>query len=139
MTDKERYEELKNIFNSQEFLSFVGMKLEHIERGRAVISCENKKEFSQYLGYMHGGMITSIADTAGGQAAATIIEDGQKIVTSELKIHFLKPITVKKVIAEGIVISSGKKLIIVESDIKDEEENLLAKMIATMYVIDYVK
>ena len=139
MTDKERYEELKNIFNSQEFLSFVGMKLEHIERGRAVISCENKKEFSQYLGYMHGGMITSIADTAGGQAAATVIEDDQKIVTSELKIHFLKPITVKKVIAEGIVISSGKKLIIVESTVKDEEENLLAKMIATMYVIDYVK
>lgn len=136
MTEKNIYENIKNKFESEGFLSFTRMKLEHIEKGKVIISCENKKELSQYLGYMHGGMITSLADTAGGQAASTMLGEDAKIVTSELKIHFLKPVVCKKVIAVGEVISAGKKLIIVESVIKDEENNMLAKMIATMFVID---
>ncbi len=127
---------IKSRFKSQDFLSFVGMELEHIEKGKVSISCRNKKEFSQYLGYMHGGMVASLADTAGGHAAATMLEDGYKIVTSELKIHFLKPVVSKKIIATGEVISAGKKLIIVESAVRDEESNMLAKMIATMFVIE---
>ncbi len=136
MDNKEIYKRLEKRYKSDDFLSFVGMKLEHAEKGKVIISCENKKELSQYMGYMHGGMITSLADTAGGQAASTIFEEEVKIVTSELKIHFLKPVVSKKVIAVGEVINAGKKLIIVESVIKDEQDNMLAKMIATMFVID---
>ena len=51
MLEKEVYERIKKRFDSQDFLSFVGMKLEHVDKGKAVISCENKKEFSQYLGW----------------------------------------------------------------------------------------
>ncbi|PCG19542.1 PaaI family thioesterase [Brachyspira sp. G79] len=136
MTNEEMFKKVEKRFNSQDFLSFVGMKLEHIEKGKVIISCENKKEFSQYLGYMHGGMVAALADTAGGHAAASILEEGYKTVTSELKIHYLKPVVAKKVIAVGEVLSAGKKLIIVEAVIKDEEDNMLAKMIATMFVID---
>lgn len=136
MTNEEIYQKIKMRFESQEFLKFAGMKLEHAERGKVIISCENKKEFSQYLGYMHGGMVSAIADTAGGNAAATMLEKGYKTVTSELKIHFLKPVISKKVIATGEVLSAGKKLIIVESAVRDEDYNMLAKMIATMFVID---
>ena len=136
MTDEEIYKRVRNRFESQDFISFTGMKLDHIEKGKVIISCENKKEFSQYLGYMHGGMVSAIADTAGGNAAATMLKKKKKIVTSELKIHFLKPVISKKVIAVGEVISAGKKLIIVEAVVKDEEDNMLAKMIATMFVID---
>lgn len=136
MTDEEIYQKVEKRFYSQDFLSFVGMKLEHVERGKVIISCENKKEFSQYLGYMHGGMVAALADTAGGNAASTVLEKGKGVVTSELKIHFLKPVVCKKVIAIGEVINEGKNLIIVESVVKDEEDNMLSKMIATMFVID---
>ena len=136
MLEKEVYERIKNRFEAQDFLSYAGMKLEHADEGKAVISCENKKEFSQYLGYMHGGMVSAIADTAGGHAAATMLKEGYKTVTSELKIHFLKPVVSKKVIATGEVLSAGKRLIIVETTVRDEEDNMLAKMIATMFVIE---
>lgn len=131
------YQKMHNRFyNNQEFLSFVGMKLEYAEFGKVIISCENKKEFSQYLGYMHGGMVSALADTAGGFAAATALEEGYKTVTSELKIHFFKPVVSKKVMAIGEIINIGKKLIVVESRIEDEDSKMLAKMIATMFVID---
>ena len=58
--NKEILERAKNIFKNQEFQIFTGMKLEKLEDKKSIISCENKKELSQGLGYMHGGMVAAI-------------------------------------------------------------------------------
>ncbi|WP_346677766.1 PaaI family thioesterase [uncultured Brachyspira sp.] len=134
--NKEILERAKNIFKNQEFLSFVNMKLESIENKKAIISCENKKELSQGLGYMHGGMVAAILDTAGGFAAFTVIPSNCHLVTSELKINYMRPVISKKVFGIGEVISQGKKLIVVEATLKDEADNMLAKMMATMFVVE---
>lgn len=134
--DKDFLEKARDVFNKEGFLSFTDMKLESIEKGKAILSCENKKELSQSAGYMHGGMVAAILDTAGGFAAFTLIPPNCHIVTSELKINYLRPVISKKVIGIGEVISKGKKLIVVEAVLKDEDNNMLAKMIATMFVIE---
>ena len=134
--NKETLERALNIFKNQEFLSFTDMKLESIEEKKAIISCENKKQLSQGLGYMHGGMVAAILDTAGGFAAFTVVPANCHIVTSELKINYMRPVISKKVFGIGEVISQGKKLIVVEATLKDENDNMLAKMMATMFVIE---
>lgn len=134
--DKDFLEKARDVFNKEGFLSFTDMKLESIEKGKAILSCENKKELSQSAGYMHGGMVAAILDTAGGFAAFTLIPPNCHIVTSELKINYLRPVISKKVIGIGEVISKGKKLIVVEAVLKDEDNNMLAKMMATMFVIE---
>ena len=134
--NKDTLERASNIFNNQEFLSFTDMKLESIEEKKAIISCENKKQLSQGLGYMHGGMVAAILDTAGGFAAFTVVPSNCHIVTSELKINYMRPVISKKVFGIGEVISQGKKLIVVEATLKDENDNMLAKMMATMFVIE---
>lgn len=134
--DKDFLEKARDVFNKEGFLSFTDMKLESIEKGKAILSCENKKELSQSAGYMHGGMVAAILDTAGGFAAFTLIPPNCHIVTSELKINYLRPVISKKVIGVGEVISKGKKLIVVEAVLKDEDNNMLAKMMATMFVIE---
>lgn len=48
------YKRLSDIFCKQDFLNFIDCKLEEADVGRVVISLENKKEFSQALGFMHG-------------------------------------------------------------------------------------
>jgi len=133
--NKEALERIYGTFKNQEFLSFVGMKLESVEKGKVAISCENKKEFSQALGFMHGGMIASIADTAGGYAALTLIPSDCHVLTSELKINYMRPAVSKKVIGIGEVINQGKNLIIVESTIKNENDDMIAKMMATMFIV----
>lgn len=137
--DKDFLEKARNVFNNEGFLSFTNMKLENIERGKAILSCENKKELSQSAGYMHGGMVAAILDTAGGFAAFTLIPQNCRIVTSELKINYMRPVIAKKVIGIGEVINQGKKLIVVEATLKDEDDNMLAKMMATMFVIEDTK
>lgn len=134
--DKDFLEKARDVFNKEGFLSFTDIKLESIEKGKAILSCENKKELSQSAGYMHGGMVAAILDTAGGFAAFTLIPQNCHIVTSELKINYLRPVISKKVIGIGEVISKGKKLIVVEAVLKDEDNNMLAKMMATMFVIE---
>ena len=134
--NKEILERAKNIFKNQEFQIFTGMKLEKLEDKKSIISCENKKELSQGLGYMHGGMVTAILDTAGGFTAFTVIPSNCHLVTSELKINYMRPVISKKVFGIGEVISQGKKLIVVEATLKNEEDNMLAKMMATMFVVE---
>lgn len=134
--NKDILERAKNIFKNQEFQIFTGMKLESLEDKKSIISCENTKELSQGLGYMHGGMVAAILDTAGGFAAFTVIPSNCHLVTSELKINYMRPVISKKVFGIGEVINHGKKLIVVEATLKDENDIMLAKMMATMFVIE---
>ena len=129
------YKKLSEIFYKQDFLSLIDCKLEEADIGRVVISLENKKKFSQGLGFMHGGMVASLLDTASGFAAFSVLEEGKHVVTSELKINYLRPVVCKKVRCVGEVLKSGKSLIVVEANVLDEENKILAKMLGTMMVV----
>lgn len=134
--DKETLKKFYDSFKNQPFLSFVDMKLDKLEKGKSILSCENKKELHQGLGYMHGGVVASILDTAGGYAAVTTIPSNCFVVTSELKINYMRPVIAKKVFGFGEVINKGRNLVVVEATLKDEKNNMLAKMLATMFVIE---
>ena len=129
------YKRLSDIFYKQDFLNFIDCKLEKADVGRVVISLENKKEFSQALGFMHGGMVASMLDTASGFAALSVLEDGKHVVTSELKINYLLPVVCKKLKCVGEVLKAGKTIIVVEASVLDEENKILAKMLGTMVVV----
>lgn len=124
------YEERKN--EKQSFLTALGGKLEKIESGKAVLSLKKEDWLTQHLGYFHGGVITSLADSAGGAAAVTMVPENYQVVTSELTMHFLRPAVADEVIATAEVIKPGKQLIIVECSVTDKETGkLIAKAIGT--------
>ncbi|WP_423190373.1 PaaI family thioesterase [Alkalibacterium sp. f15] len=124
------YEKRKN--EKQSFLTALGGKLENIESGKAVLSLKKEDWLTQHLGYFHGGVITSLADSAGGAAAVTMVPENYQVVTSELTMHFLRPAVAAEVIATAEVIKPGKKLIIVECSVTDKETGkLIAKATGT--------
>ena len=84
---------------------------------------------------MHGGFIASLADVAGGYAALTVMPEDADVLSSEFKINFLRPASADKLFAIGDVIKSGKTLVVVEVSVMDEEDVIIAKMLATMYVV----
>lgn len=129
------YKKLSDIFYRQDFLNFIDCKIEEADFGRVVISLENKKEFSQALGFMHGGMVATMLDTASGFAAFSVLDEGKHVVTSDLKINYLRPVVCKKVRCVGEVLKAGKSLIVVEANVLDEENKILAKMLGTMVVV----
>ena len=89
----------------------------------------------QQHGFGHAGVTFSIGDSAAGYAALTKMENYQEVLTSEMKIHLLLPADGKILKAVGSVLKSGKRLLVVQSNIysvDEKKEKLIATMLGTM-------
>ena len=122
-------------FESQAFMSTIGAKLDLVEEGKVIISVELKPSLMQQHGFGHAGVTFSIGDSAAGYAALTTMKQNQEVLTSEMKIHLLAPADGKMLKAVGTVIKSGKRLIVVQSNIYSlhgKKDKLVATMLGTM-------
>lgn len=134
MSNNEKlYNRINDSFKKQNFLSLIGAKLEHVENGKVVITCERKDFLTQQQGLIHGGVVTSLADVSCGYSALTTMPEDSEVLTVEFKINLIRPALSDKIVATGVVIKSGKTLVISESTVTDESgEKIIAKMMATM-------
>ena len=130
---KTLYDQIRSSFVRQNFLALLGADLESVEPGRVVISCRRREDLTQQQGFLHGGVVTSIADVTCGYTALTVIPEGQEVLTVEFKINLLRPVTGRKIIAAGSVIKAGKSLVITKAEVTDADSGkIVAKMLATM-------
>lgn len=131
---------IQESFNRQGFMKTLGATLETVEKGKIVLKCTYQDILTQQHGYIHGGVLTSLADVACGYAAMTVARADKDILTVEFKINFLRPGNAKQVIAIGEVIQSGKTLTVCSGTVYDEASNkILAKMTATMMQVQNQK
>ena len=129
-------EKIHNSFNKHGFLKTIGAKIESIEHGKIVISCELTEELTQQHGFFHGGVLGTLGDTACGYAALSTKSEEVEVMGVEYKINFLRPAAAQKILAIGEVIKSGRTLIVTEGKITDESgETLFAKVMATIIVV----
>lgn len=129
-------ENIKQSFAKQGLMKTLNAQLVSVEKGEVKISCEFNEGLSQQHGFFHAGVATSIADSACGYAALTMMPENADVLSVEFKINFLKPASTPKLIAIGKVIQSGKTLTVCEGFVFDsEEKKLIAKMTATMISI----
>jgi uncharacterized protein (TIGR00369 family) len=109
----------------------IGFKLTAIEKGRAVIEFEATERHANPMGTLHGGVLCDIADAAMGMAYASLLNSGESFTTLELKINFLKPIWNAKLQAVGRVVKGGRTIGMIECDVLDEEQQLVARASST--------
>ncbi len=113
------------------FSVLVGLEVEKLYEGGAVLGMTVKEHHLQIHNVVHGGVIASLADTAGAIAAYTVSAVGAELATIELKINYLLPIADGKVEAEGRVLRAGRNFIVVECDIRNAQGKLAAKALMT--------
>lgn len=114
------------------FNEYLGIQVEHTENGECIATLEVKPDlFNSLEGILHGGVTFTLADVAMGHAASPPEEGVQQCVTSELKINYLAPANGNKLIAESKTIKSGKKLVIMQADVKTEDGKLVAIALGT--------
>ncbi|MDO9377000.1 MAG: PaaI family thioesterase [Ferruginibacter sp.] len=127
------HEKIKQSFDRQGLMKTLNAKLISVEKGQVKISCEFSENITQQHGFFHAGVATSIADSACGYAALTMLTDNFDVLTIEFKVNFLKPAKTNKLIAIGKVLQSGKTLTVCDGFVYDETETkLIAKMTATI-------
>ena len=130
------YEKIKESFDKQGLMQTLNARLIEVEKGQVKITCDFSEALTQQDGFFHAGVLTSLADSACGYAALTLMPPDKAVLTVEFKVNFLKPANTSKIIATGTVLQSGKNLTVCEGDVFDETKTkLLAKMTATMIAV----
>ena len=109
----------------------IGMELTAVRPGWVAIELEAGRRHASPLGTVHGGVIGAIADAAMGLAYATMLKEAETFATIELKINFLRPVWAGRLRAEGKVVSSGRNLGLVECDVTDQDQRLVARALST--------
>jgi uncharacterized protein (TIGR00369 family) len=109
----------------------IGFTVASIEPGKVVIELEADERHTNPMGTLHGGILCDIADAAMGIANASLLQPGETFTTLELKINFLKPIWKAKLRAVGTVVRPGRTISLVECDVLDEQDKLVARASST--------
>jgi uncharacterized protein (TIGR00369 family) len=111
--------------------TLLGFTLTSVEPGRAIIEFEATKHHANPQGTLHGGVLCAVADTAMGCAYASTLQERETFTSLEMKINFLKPIWNAKLRAVGKVVKGGRTIGLVECDVTDEQQSLVARATST--------
>ena len=109
----------------------IGVEVEEIGAGESVMTMVAEERHSNPMGTIHGGILCDLADAAMGVAFFSTLEPGESFTTLELKINYLRPFWTGKLIARGKVVHRGKTVGMVECDIFDDQERLVARSSST--------
>ncbi|WP_424460345.1 PaaI family thioesterase [Ottowia sp.] len=117
----------QKVFKSQPFSQFLGAELTDASADSAEISLTILEHHTQQHGFVHGGVISYLADNtltfAGGLAL------GGDALTSEFKINYVRPAKGHRLVARAQAAHSGKRQAVCRCEIicmADDEEKLVA-------------
>ncbi len=128
-------ERVRASFNLQHAMSLIGAEMALVEPGYVEIHLPHKAEITQQHGFIHGGVVGMIADSAAGYAANTLTAADTSVLTVEYKMNLVAPADGQRLVARGEVVRPGRTLIVTRADvyaIRDEQWTLCAIMQQTI-------
>jgi uncharacterized protein (TIGR00369 family) len=122
-------------FAQQSIMKLIGASLTLIEPGVVEITLPFRQDLTQQNGYLHAGIVTTIADSACGYAAFTLMPEGSGVLSVEFKVNLLRPAKGENFLARAEVIKAGRTLTVVRADVfalTEDKRTLVATMQGTM-------
>lgn len=104
----------------------IGFNIVEVGEGQAVMELEAGTKHANPMGTLHGGVICDVADAAMGMAYYSTLGEEESFTTIELKINFLKPVWEGLIRAEGRVIKRGKTIGLLQCEVTDNKNSLVA-------------
>jgi len=126
-------------FDRQVFMSTLGARLVRIAPGEVDIELPVRTELTQQHGFLHAGALASVADSACGYAALSLMPPGAAVLSVEFKINMLAPAAGDRVVAKGRVIRAGKTITVCWGEVfalTGATERLVATMVGTMMTVE---
>ena len=114
---------------------FLGINIEESSDGKAKCTLDLKDHHLNTGGRGHGGVLTSLADTAAGVAVRSVRPEGKASATTDLSIAFIRPPTGNSLEAFAEVIHAGRRLFRTEISVFSEDK-LVARTNATFMIVD---
>src|SRR5215216_2996499 len=125
-------EEIEQSFAKQTVMSLIGAQLARVEPGIIEISLRYRADLAQQHGYLHAGIVTTIADSACGYAAYSLMPPNSEVLSVEFKVNLLRPAKGETFSAVAEVVKSGKTLTVVRADVFGLDQSGRRELVATM-------
>src|SRR5258707_15842532 len=125
---------VRAIFGRQQAMALIGASLKVVEPGHVEIALPFRDDLTQQKGYLHGGILGMIADSACGYAAFSLMPADCSLVTVEYKINILTPATTS-LTARGEVVKPGRTLTIARAEVYAEDGKHIATMQQTLMML----
>ena len=113
------------------FAKLLGIEVESVEPGHAVLSMPIRDDLKQNHGIAHGGSIAAVIDSAMALAIMPLLAENERTTTVDLTIHYMRPLTGGTARASARVVRAGRRIITVSAELFDEQGKLAATAIST--------
>lgn len=131
-------ERIRASFERQNAMKLIKAVLSSVGEGTVEIQLPHWSGVEQQHGFVHGGVVGMIADSAAGYAAMTVTPDDASVLTVEYKMNLMAPAVGETLIARGKVVRPGRTLIVTQAEVyavKEGAETLCALMQQTIMVM----
>ena len=121
-------------FARQKAMTLIGASLVTVAPGVVEIALPYRDDLTQQKGYVHGGIVGMIADSAAGYAAYSLMPADCTLVTTEYKINLLASAT-SSLIARGEVVKAGRTLTVARAEVYADDRTHIATMQQTLMML----
>ena len=125
---------IRESFGRQQAMALIGARLGAVNPGAVEIELPYRDDLTQQKGFIHGGIIGMIADSAAGYAAFSLMPSGCSLVTVEYKMNILAPAT-GALIARGEVVRAGRTLTVARAEVYAQDRTHVATMQQTLMML----
>jgi len=125
---------VRESFGRQKAMALIGAALTTVKPGHVEVALPYRDDLTQQKGFIHGGIIGMIADTACGYAAFSLMPADSSLVTVEYKINILAPAR-GSLVARGEVIRPGRTLTVTRGEVYAEDGKHIASMQQTLMML----
>jgi len=114
---------------------WLGMRLVETREGTAVVEMTSTEDMANHSGFVHGGMISTLADSAMGRSVRTLNPAVTRAMSFDLKLSFINAAKIgEKLRATGHVIHGGRRTVVAECRVEGNDGRLVATASATFAV-----
>ena len=113
------------------FAKLLGLEVDSLEPGHAVLSMKMRNDLMRNGGIAHGGAVATLIDSAMAFAIVELLGENEHTVTVDLTIHYLRPVSEGSARASARVVRAGKRVITVSAELFDDNDKLAATAIST--------
>jgi uncharacterized protein (TIGR00369 family) len=113
----------------------LGLRLVSTEEGAATIEMTPTEDMTNHAGFVHGGMISTLADSAMGRSVRTLVPGVRRSMSFDLKLSFMSAAKVGETLrATGRVVHAGRRTVVTECHVEDQRGRLVATASGTFAV-----
>lgn len=113
------------------FARLLGIEVESVEPGHAVLAMPIRDDLKQNHGIAHGGSIAAVIDSAMALAIMPLLGENEKTTTVDLTIHYMRPLTGGTARVSARVVRAGRRIITVSAELFDDQGKLASTAIST--------